>query len=81
MGDKQNLDPRDAFRQGQGSAKIKNLKDAFLRAALVSAALFVALFSPVEWYWKIAIFAVTMFVIGLIVQGFAMRRERRQSGP
>ena len=78
--DRQNATFRQALRQGEESAKIRSHGDAILRAMLVAAALVVAWISPVGWYWKIAIFIASMFVIGVVVQAFALRRERRQQG-
>jgi membrane protein implicated in regulation of membrane protease activity len=48
-----------------------------MRVAYLGIAAAVAWFSPVAWYWKIGIFAAIWFGIGLVVQAFASRRERR----
>jgi hypothetical protein len=65
----------EAFRRGQDDACIKSYRDALLRATLVGIALAVSLFSPVAWYWKVIIFLVFMFVLGVITAALHQRRE------
>jgi membrane protein implicated in regulation of membrane protease activity len=48
-----------------------------LRAVVVGGAIAIALFIPVAWYWKIAIFLAIMFIVGLI--GSAVQRNREMS--
>jgi hypothetical protein len=65
----------EAFRIGQDDARIKSYRDALLRAILVGTALAVSLFSPVAWYWKVAIFLAFMFAFGVIIAVLHRRRE------
>jgi cell division protein FtsW (lipid II flippase) len=43
-----------------------SLRDAIIYIVVTGAALFIVLYIPYAWYWRVAIFVVTMFVIRLI---------------
>jgi hypothetical protein len=55
---------RSEFQRG---AKIRSVGDAFLRVAIIVAAVTVAVLAPVHWYWKIVVFVLIMLLAGVIV--------------
>jgi len=71
---------RESFRKGAESAKIRSHWHGIGKGLLMGAGVAIAWNLPVAWYWKIAIYVAAMFVVGLIVQAFAVVRERRQAG-
>ena len=68
---------RTEFKKGYDDSGVRNWRNYIGRGALI-VGLFAVLFLPVAWYWKIVIYLVWQFVVGLVVQGFAMASERRQ---
>jgi hypothetical protein len=68
---------RKQFRKGYESAKIRSWRNT-IGAVFLVVGLVVALSLPVAWYWQIALYIAGMFVVGLIVQAFAMVRERHE---
>ena len=68
-------------RNPHGDGKIKSLIDAVIRACVVAFALFLSWQAPFAWYWRVAVFFVIMFIVGIIYpavqMAWAVRRERR----
>jgi uncharacterized protein (DUF58 family) len=63
--------------------KIRGNGDAIVRATVVGTAIVIAWNAPYAWYWRIGIFVVIMFALGIIYPtaqlALARRRERRRS--
>jgi type IV secretory pathway TrbD component len=56
-----------ALRRLKEEARIKGGNDAIVRACMVGFGIAIAAIAPVPWGWKIALFFVIMFVVGIII--------------
>jgi hypothetical protein len=48
-------------------ARINNGNDAILRLCMIGLGIAIVAIAPVTWVWKIALFLVIMFIVGIIV--------------
>ena len=60
--------------------KIRGHADAIVRAIVVGLAIVVAWNAPCAWYWRVAIFAGIMFVLGIVYPAiqFALVKQRHR---
>lgn len=64
-----------AFLGLQEQARIKRGNDALVRVCMIGFGAAIAAIAPVTWDWKIPLFLVIMFLVGIIMP--AIRRARR----
>ena len=68
---------RSEFKKGYDDSEAGGWRNFLGRGVLVLGVP-VALFLPVAWYWKIAIYLGGSWAVSMIVQAFAIAKERRQ---
>jgi hypothetical protein len=68
---------KEQFQVGYQDAKFKSHKDALLRALIHGSIIGIAIFYPAAWWKRIVGALVAFFVVGLVGQFRAIRRERR----
>jgi hypothetical protein len=64
--------------------RIRSHGDAIVRAIVLGVALVVAWNAPYAWYWRVLVFVVIMFVVGIIypaVQRVLAERRRDSDRP
>jgi hypothetical protein len=68
---------REELRAGYEGAKIKSHKDALLRALIHGAIIGIAIAYPAVWWKRVVGALVAFFVVGVVGQVRAIRRDRR----
>lgn len=64
-----------AFLGLQEQARIKRGNDALVRVCMIGFGVAITAIAPVAWGWKITLFLVIMFLVGIIMP--AIRRAQR----
>jgi hypothetical protein len=64
-----------AFPGLREQARIKRGNDALVRVCMIGFGIGIAAIAPVTWGWKIPLFLVTMFLVGIMMP--VIRRARR----
>ena len=64
-----------ALRRLGEEARIKGGNDAIVRACMVGFGIAIASIAPVAWGWKIALFLVIMFLVGIIIPAIWRARQ------
>jgi hypothetical protein len=58
--------------------KIRGHRDGIIRAIVIGLAIVVAWNLPYAWYWRLAVFAAIMFVIGIIYPAIQLALAKRR---
>jgi hypothetical protein len=59
--------------------KIRSHADAIIRAIVTAMAALAAWNAPYAWYWRIGIFVLIMFLVGIIYPAVQLAISRRRS--
>lgn len=65
-----------ALRRLREEARVKGRNDAIVRACMVGFGMAIAGIAPVPWGWKIALFLVIMFMVGIIIPAIWRARQK-----
>ena len=64
-----------AFLGLQERARIERANDAIVRVCMIGFGVAIAAIAPVTWGWKIALFVVIMFLVGVVMPAIWRARK------
>jgi len=64
-----------ALQRGQEEGRITGIKDGILRGVVVGTAIGVSMWLGTTWYWRLAIFALIMFLIGVAFSAYHRSKD------